>query len=54
MVMPMYNLKEYRDNYPKPSGSLWQFYRNKPALTDVGAVASFFAANNNSALFKFK
>ena len=28
--MPMYNLIEYRDNYAKASGSLWQYYRNKP------------------------
>ena len=24
IVMPMYNLIEYSDNYPKTSGSLWQ------------------------------
>ena len=23
--MPMYNLKEYSDNYSKTSGSLWQY-----------------------------
>ena len=26
IVMPMYNLIEYSDNYPKTSGSLWQYY----------------------------
>ena len=25
IVMPMYNLKEYSDNYSKTSGSLWQY-----------------------------
>ena len=30
IVMPMYNLIEYRDNYEKASGSLRQYYRNKP------------------------
>ena len=25
IVMPMYNLIEYSDNYPKTSGSLWQY-----------------------------
>ena len=25
IVMPMYNLIEYNDNYPKTSGSLWQY-----------------------------
>ena len=26
IVMPMYNLIEYSDNYSKTSGSLWQYY----------------------------
>ena len=30
VVMPMYNLIEYRDNYSKTSGSLWEHYRDKP------------------------
>ena len=32
VVMPMYNLIEYSDNYSKTSGRLWQYYRDKPAL----------------------
>ena len=43
IVMPMYNLIEYSDNYAKTSGSLWQYYRDEP--------------NNNladSQSFKFK
>ena len=28
IVMPMYNLVEYRDNYSKTSGSLWQYYKD--------------------------
>ena len=28
--MPVYNLIECSDNYPKTSGSLWQYYRDKP------------------------
>ena len=28
VVMPMYNLIEYSDNYSKTSGSLWQYYRD--------------------------
>ena len=32
-VMPMYNSIEYSDNYIKTSGSLWQYYRDEPALT---------------------
>ena len=36
IVMPMYNLIEYSDNYSKPSGSLWQYYKDDPNdnLTD--------------------
>ena len=30
IVMPMYNLIEYSDNYSKTSGSLWQYYQDKP------------------------
>ena len=43
IVMPMYNLIEYSDNYSKTSGSLWQYYKDDP--------------NNNitdSESFKFK
>ena len=29
IVMPMYNLIEYRDNYSDTSGSLWQFKRDE-------------------------
>ena len=30
IVMPMYNLIEYSDNYLKTPGSLWQYYRDEP------------------------
>ena len=43
IVMPMYNLIEYSDNYVKTSGSLWQYYRDEP--NNVLA---------NSESFKFK
>ena len=43
IVMPMYNLIEYSDNYSKTSGSLWQYYRDEP-----NNVLS------NSESFKFK
>ena len=29
MVMPIYNLIEYSDNYSKTSGSLWQYYKDE-------------------------
>ena len=30
VVMPMYNLIEYSDNYSKTSATLWQYYKNDP------------------------
>ena len=30
IVMSMYNLIEYSDNYANTSGSLWQYYRDEP------------------------
>ena len=33
VIMPMYNLIEYSNNYSKTVGSLWQCYRYEPVLT---------------------
>ena len=30
ILMPIYNLIEYSDNYSKTSGSLWQYYKHDP------------------------
>ena len=30
IIMPMYNLIEYSDNYAKTTGSLWQYFRDEP------------------------
>ena len=51
VVLPMYTLIEYSDNYSKTLGSLWQYYRDEPALTDAGAVNNF---PGKSASFKYK
>ena len=40
IVMPMYNLIEYSDNYAKTSGSLWQYYRGEPS-DNLGDSKSF-------------
>ena len=34
IVMPMYNLIEYSDNYAKTTGSLWQYFRDEPVDDD--------------------
>ena len=51
IVMPMYNLIEYSDDYVKITGRLCLYYRDEPALTNNGTLGNFPA---NSALFKFK
>ena len=30
VVIPMYNLIEYKGNYLKTSGSLWEYYKDDP------------------------
>ena len=30
IVIPMYNLIKYNNNYSKTSGSLWQYYKDDP------------------------
>ena len=53
VVMAMYNLIEYSDAYSKTSGSLWQYYRDEPALKNNGDIIDF-SENNNIRSFKFK
>ena len=52
--MPMYNLIEYSNNYPKFSVSLWQYYKSELFLDVNDTIANFPSANNDSASFKFK
>ena len=54
IVMPMYNLIDYSDNYSKTSGSLWQYCRHEIFLDNNGATADFPVDNNSSASFKFE
>ena len=44
VVMPVYNLIEYSDNYSKTFGILWQYHRDEPFLNVL----------KNSGSFKFK
>ena len=52
VIMPMYNLIEYSNNYSKKSGILWQYYRDEPTLNDADDTLVNFSAY--SASFKFK
>ena len=51
--MPMYNLIKHSDVYSKSSGSLWQYYKDEPAIGDDGNI-DFPANNNNGNSFQFK
>ena len=53
IVMLMYNLIEYSDNYPKTSESLWQYYKEIPAVNNNRAIVDFNGANATDS-FNFK
>ena len=53
IVMPMYNLLEYSDNYSKTSGSLWQYCKEIPAVNNDGDIVDFNGANATDS-FNFK
>ena len=41
IIMPMYNLIEYSDNYAKTSGSSWQYFRDEPDDNNIEDSDSF-------------
>ena len=51
--MPLYNLREYSNNYSKTSGSLWQYCKEIPAVNDEGEIDIFNGINNTDS-FNFK
>ena len=53
IVMLMYNLIEYSDNYARTTGSLGQYFKDIPARNANGDIA-IFAENNTTDSFKFK
>ena len=53
IVMPMYNLIEYSDNYAKTKGSLWQYSKDIPAR-NVNDGIIVFNVNNVTDSFNFK
>ena len=55
IVMPMYNLIEYSDSYSKTSGSLWQYYKDIPAVDDNNDNTIVnFNDDNTTDSFNFK
>ena len=55
IVMPMYNLIEYSDNYSKTSRSLWQYYKDDPNdnIADSESFKSKVFSNTLSVEIKF-
>ena len=53
IAVPMYNLIEYSDNYSKASGSLWQYWKEIPAVNKAGNIVDFDGANATDS-FNFK
>ena len=47
IVMPMYNLIEYSDNYSKTSGRLWQYCKDIPAVNNNSDIVDFNGANSS-------
>ena len=53
IVMLMYNLIEYSDNYSKTCGSLWQYCKDIPAVNNTGNIIDFTNTNATDS-FRFK
>ena len=53
IVMPMYNVIEYSNNYSETSGSLWQYCKEIPAVDNNRAIVDFNGANATDP-FNFK
>ena len=53
IVMPMYNVIEYSDNYAKATGSLWQYCKDIPSRNNNNLI-QLFADGNLTDSFNFK
>ena len=54
IVMTMYNLIEYSDNYAKTTGSLWQYCKDIPARNNANNAIIIFSEDNITDSCKFK
>ena len=54
VLMAVYNLKHYSDNYSKTSGILCQYCKVQPAVDDNDAITGFNAANATTNLINIK
>ena len=53
ILMPIYNLIEYSDNYAKATGILWQYFKDIPALNANDEI-NHFTEGNPTDSFNFK
>ena len=53
IVVPMYNWIDYRYNFSKISGSLWQYCKDITAVNNAGNIVDFNGANATDS-FNFK
>ena len=52
--MSMYNLLEYSKNYWKTTGSLWNYYRDKPNSGVVGGIEYSIIDSVNIQVFQLQ
>ena len=52
IIMPMYNLTEYSDNYSDTSEGWWQFKRDESPITDDGNPDNVSVGNSSSSNYK--
>ena len=50
VIMPMYNVIEYSDNYSKTFRSLWQYYKDISAVDNDGDIVVFNGGNDTDSL----
>ena len=53
LIIPMYNLIEYSNNYWKTSGSLWQYFKDLPDENNNDKIVDFSGTNVTDS-FNFK
>ena len=54
IVMPMYDLVEYSDDYSKTSGTLWQYHKDIPAVNINDEIVEFNGAGATDSILILK
>ena len=53
IIMNMFNLIDYSDNYSRTSGKLWQYCKEVPDVNNNGSIVDFNGADATDS-FNFK